>query len=56
MKLVDGTVTYYESATRRLSRESLENSDLPLREIVQLVCEWVGFLSVPKYLLMDNYF
>ena len=37
------TLTYYESASYRLSRDVLEKSDLPLSEIVQLVCEWVSF-------------
>ncbi|KAF8461185.1 hypothetical protein DFH94DRAFT_640978 [Russula ochroleuca] len=41
LKLAYGTLTYYESASYRLSRDVLENSDLPLREIVQLVCEWL---------------
>ncbi|KAH9997543.1 hypothetical protein BJV77DRAFT_960078 [Russula vinacea] len=39
-KLTKETLTYYESASYRLSRDVLEKSDLPLREIVQLVCEW----------------
>lgn len=34
LQLANETLTYYESATRRLSRDVLENSDLPLREIV----------------------
>ncbi|KIK02961.1 hypothetical protein K443DRAFT_121674 [Laccaria amethystina LaAM-08-1] len=42
LKSENGTLTYYESATRRLSRDLVENSDLPLREIVQLVCEWLS--------------
>ncbi|KIJ42161.1 hypothetical protein M422DRAFT_60388 [Sphaerobolus stellatus SS14] len=41
LKLENGTPIYYESATRRLSRDALENSDMPLREIVQLICEWL---------------
>jgi len=41
LRLANETLTYYESATRRLSRDVVENSDLPLREIVQLVCEWL---------------
>jgi len=41
LKLANETLTYYESAIRNLSRDVLENSDLPLREIVQLVCEWL---------------
>jgi len=43
LKMANETLTYYESASRRLSRDVVENSDLPLREIVQLVCEWVRF-------------
>ncbi|KAF8965485.1 hypothetical protein BDZ97DRAFT_1658993 [Flammula alnicola] len=42
LKSENGKLTYYESATRRLSREVVENSDMPLREIVQLLCEWVS--------------
>lgn len=42
LKSENGILTYYESATRRLSRDVVENSDLPLREIVQLVCEWLS--------------
>ncbi|PPQ66531.1 hypothetical protein CVT26_009504 [Gymnopilus dilepis] len=42
LRLEDGVLTYYESATRRLSRDIVENSDLPLREIVQLLCEWLN--------------
>jgi len=41
LKSEDGELTYYESATRRLSRDVLESSDMPLREILQLVCEWL---------------
>ncbi|KAF8195052.1 hypothetical protein BJ912DRAFT_958115 [Pholiota molesta] len=41
LKSHDGTLTYYESAIRRLSRDVLACSDVPLREIVQLVCEWL---------------
>jgi hypothetical protein len=41
LRLANETLTYYESATRRLSRDVVESSDLPLREIVQLVCEWL---------------
>jgi len=42
LKSENGMLTYYESATRRLSRDVVENTDLPLREIVQLVCEWLS--------------
>lgn len=41
LKSENGILTYYESAIRRLSREVVENSDSQLREIVQLVCEWL---------------
>ncbi|KAL4251082.1 hypothetical protein ABKN59_005641 [Abortiporus biennis] len=41
LKSEDGELTYYESAPRRLSRDTLENSDLQLREIVQLICDWL---------------
>ena len=43
LQLANETLTYYESAIRRLSGDVPENSDLPLREIVQLVSEWVSF-------------
>lgn len=43
VKLANDTPTYYESATYHLSRDNMKNSDLPLRVIVQLVREWVGF-------------
>jgi hypothetical protein len=43
LRLTMETLTYYESASYRLSRDVLEKSDLPLSEIVQLVCEWVSF-------------
>jgi hypothetical protein len=46
--------TYYESATRTLSREVLEGSDLPLRENVQLVCEWVSFSVGPRICFLWN--
>ncbi|KAF8817639.1 hypothetical protein BYT27DRAFT_7074170 [Phlegmacium glaucopus] len=41
LKSENGTMTYYESAVRSLSRDTLKNTDLPLCEIVQLVCEWL---------------
>jgi hypothetical protein len=37
LKSENDTLTFYESAIRCLSSES----DLPLREIVQLICEWL---------------
>ena len=46
MKSENGTLTYYESAMRRLSRDVVESSDMPLREIVQLICEWVSFCII----------
>jgi hypothetical protein len=39
LKSENNTLTFYESGMCCLSRES----DLPLREIVQLICEWVSF-------------
>ncbi|KAH9040066.1 hypothetical protein EDB85DRAFT_2140703 [Lactarius pseudohatsudake] len=38
----NNTLTYYESPTHRLSRDIVENTDLPLREIIQLLCEWLN--------------
>ncbi|KAF8546740.1 hypothetical protein OG21DRAFT_1577621 [Imleria badia] len=48
VKLENGTLTYYESAIRNLSRYGLENSDsdLELREIVQLLCQWTWSAGV----------
>jgi hypothetical protein len=43
LKLEDNTMTYYESAIRFLNKNLLENDDQPLREIVQLLREWVSF-------------
>ncbi|KAF8622539.1 hypothetical protein AX15_006937, partial [Amanita polypyramis BW_CC] len=40
LQMANETLTYYESATYHLSRDVVENSDMPLHEIVQLVCEW----------------
>ncbi|GLB44047.1 hypothetical protein LshimejAT787_1502310 [Lyophyllum shimeji] len=51
LKSENGTLTYYESATRRLSRDIVENSDLPLREIVQLVCEWLSPTATELFVL-----
>ena len=39
LKLENETLMYYELAIGRLSRDVVEDSDLPLREIVQLICE-----------------
>ncbi|KAH8995649.1 Flavinator of succinate dehydrogenase-domain-containing protein [Lactarius akahatsu] len=36
----NNTLTYYESAIHRLSRDIVETTDLPLREIMQLLREW----------------
>jgi len=47
LRLANETLTDHESATCYLSRDVVESSDLPLHEIVQLICEWVSFLSVP---------
>jgi len=52
LKSENGTLTYYESAIRSLSREALEGSDLPLREIVQLVCEWLNPTMTDLFVLM----
>ncbi|KAI9442459.1 hypothetical protein H4582DRAFT_1283321 [Lactarius indigo] len=41
LKSENNTLTYYESGIRRLDREILKNTDLPLREIVQLIREWL---------------
>ncbi|KAF8168416.1 hypothetical protein B0H34DRAFT_670588 [Crassisporium funariophilum] len=49
LKSENGTLTYYESAVRGLSRDVLSlsseiggsGSDMGLREMVQLLCEWV---------------
>ncbi|KAH9045061.1 hypothetical protein EDB84DRAFT_1587092 [Lactarius hengduanensis] len=41
LKLDNNTLTYYDSAPYRLSRDTMENTDVPLREIVQLVREWL---------------
>ncbi|KAF8071973.1 hypothetical protein FPV67DRAFT_1560692 [Lyophyllum atratum] len=51
LKSENGTLTYYESAARRLSRDVVENSDLPLREIVQLVCEWLSPTATELFVL-----
>jgi hypothetical protein len=42
LKLEDNTMTYYESAIRFLNKNLLENDDQPLREIVQLLREWLS--------------
>ncbi|KAG9309681.1 hypothetical protein JVU11DRAFT_10353 [Chiua virens] len=41
LKSENGTLTYYDSPPRLLSRESVAASDADLREIVLLVCEWL---------------
>ncbi|KAF8961191.1 hypothetical protein BDZ97DRAFT_1921569 [Flammula alnicola] len=51
LKSENGKLTYYESATRRLSREVVENSDMPLREIVQLLCEWLRPTAIGLFAL-----
>ncbi|KAH8993221.1 hypothetical protein EDB86DRAFT_3064853 [Lactarius hatsudake] len=43
LKSENNTLMYYESGVHRLSRDILENNDMPLREIVQLIREWVSF-------------
>ncbi|KAF8141943.1 hypothetical protein EV363DRAFT_1392347 [Boletus edulis] len=51
LKSENGMLIYYESAARRLSRDLLENSDLPLREIVQLMCEWLRPTTTDLFVL-----
>lgn len=41
MDLKDETLTYFESPPLRLSKTELFRSDLELRKIVQLICEWL---------------
>ncbi|KIL57920.1 hypothetical protein M378DRAFT_171229 [Amanita muscaria Koide BX008] len=41
LKLENEKLTYYESVPVELDRYMLEDSDLPLRKIVQLLCEWL---------------
>ncbi|KAF8547413.1 hypothetical protein OG21DRAFT_1527175 [Imleria badia] len=41
-ELENEILTYYESPARCLSKDALENSDMPLREIVQLLHEWLS--------------
>lgn len=41
LKSENGKLTYYESAICCLSRDVVESSDVPLREIMQLICEWL---------------
>lgn len=43
LKLEDGKLISRESTVYKLSKEALEHSDLPLREIMLLICEWVSF-------------
>ena len=43
LKSEDGTLTSYESVVQKLDKEELQDSDLRLREIIQLVHGWVGF-------------
>jgi len=52
LKSENGSLTYYESAIRRLSRDIVEDSDLPLREIVQLVCEWLNPIATDLFVLL----
>ena len=42
LKSEKGTLTNYESVTRHLSRDFVENSDMALREIVQFIGECVS--------------
>ncbi|KAH9176693.1 hypothetical protein EDB89DRAFT_1939413 [Lactarius sanguifluus] len=41
LKSDDNTLTYYDSVPYRLSRDPVENTNVPLREIIQLVREWL---------------
>ncbi|KAG7089921.1 hypothetical protein E1B28_011554 [Marasmius oreades] len=41
LKSEDGMLTCYGSALYCLSKDSLQESDQSLREIMQLICEWV---------------
>lgn len=41
LKSDNNTLTYYDSAPYRLSRDTMENTNMPLCEIVQLVREWL---------------
>ncbi|KAH9176685.1 hypothetical protein EDB89DRAFT_1881619 [Lactarius sanguifluus] len=43
LKSENNTLTFYESTTHCLSRDNVENSDLPLRKIMQLLREWASF-------------
>ncbi|KAG6374753.1 hypothetical protein JVT61DRAFT_4129 [Boletus reticuloceps] len=51
LKSENGMLIYYESAARRLSRDLLEISDVPLRDIVQLVCEWLRPTATDLFVL-----
>jgi len=51
LKLENGILTYYESAPRRLARDIVEDSDLQLRVIVRLVCQWLKPTEVDLFTL-----
>jgi hypothetical protein len=52
LKSANGMLTYYESAIFHLRRAGVKDSDLPLREIIQLICEWVRpFIGACIFLL-----
>jgi hypothetical protein len=57
LKENDGKYEYYESSPLQLSPEDLKHSDTPLREIVQLLFEWVYFCPVPPFfcLFLSSY-
>ncbi|KAH9083798.1 hypothetical protein EDB83DRAFT_2512105 [Lactarius deliciosus] len=42
LKSENNMLTYYESATHCLSRDIVKNTNLPLREIMQLLHEWLN--------------
>jgi len=43
LKKVDNKWVYYESTSRHLTREVMEQSDNALREVIQLMSEWVSY-------------
>ncbi|KIM38265.1 hypothetical protein M413DRAFT_20101 [Hebeloma cylindrosporum] len=53
LKSENGTLTYYESAIRSLGKNALEGSGLPLREIIQILCEWLNPTMTDLFVLMS---
>ncbi len=49
LKTIEDKRACYESTVRKFGRGALQTSDAQLRNIVQLVSEWVGFLSSVIY-------